>query len=80
MRSAKFIDGALFTQASATNFAASLDFEDAASHPDVFAEMPAELLALADPTGIVSCQATGSTSFKLIFQGREPSDGMHTAH
>jgi len=48
--------------------------------PDVFAEMPAELLALADPTGIVSCQATGSTSFKLIFQGREPSDGMHTAH
>jgi hypothetical protein len=49
------------------------------SHPglDVFAEMPAEFLALADPTGIVSCQVTGST---LIFQGREPSDGMHTAH
>ena len=47
---------------------------------DVFAEMPAEFLALADPTGILSRQATASTSFKLIFQGREPSDGMHTSH
>jgi hypothetical protein len=43
----------------------------------VFAEMPAEFLALADPTGIVFCQVTRST---LIFQGREPSDGTHTAH
>jgi hypothetical protein len=46
--------------------------------PDVFAEMPAELLVLADPTGIVSRQVKRLTSFKLVFRGWEPSDGMHT--